>query len=198
MVRGWNARFLRGCRTGFCPHSKTAAAWTAISINAPLWLKLWGSTVRDGSVFITREAAKCCRSGEFRTWEFWMNLVIASVCWKHIFKRNKTSMTLPTKLKRTISCFPCCVAPALKTFPVCSDQDITIFGAKEQKALPPMIPISFILINEACLLQASKVKYLTCCLGWRLESLTPYRAVTSLKIAKSRWTDCTAGELLDA
>lgn len=111
-VHGENATFLRGCRMGFCLHSKTAVVWTAISISAPLWLALSGSPVRtDGNAFITRDSANFCRSGEFRSLEFWMNFVTPSLCWKHIFKRNEISIILSIRLRRASSYFPCCVFP---------------------------------------------------------------------------------------
>lgn len=195
MVCGKNARFLRGRRMGFCPHNRTAIVWTAISMSAPLLLKLWGSTLRtDGSAFITRDVAKFCRSGGLRALEFWMNSVRARVCWKHILKRNKTTVLLPIKPGRISSCFSCCIFPHFEnTFP------LPWPGHKpEQKVLPPMISISLFLTNKAYLSQAPKGQYLTCCLGWKLESLNPYRAVTSLKTARSRWTDRTAVVLPEA
>lgn len=125
MVSGENARFLRGCRMGFCPHSKTAEVWTAISISAPLWLKLWGSTVRrDGSLFVTRQAAKFCMSGEFRTPEFWMNSVIALICWKHTFKEIKPAWYRPSCWGELAAASDAMLSSALKTFSICPGQGI--------------------------------------------------------------------------
>lgn len=125
MVSGANARFLRGCRMGFCPHSKTAEVWTAISISAPLWLKLWGSTARrDGSLFVTRQAAKFCMSGEFRTPEFWMNSVIVLICWKHTFKEIKPAWYHPSNWGELAAASDAMLSSALKTFSICPGQGI--------------------------------------------------------------------------